>query len=195
MAFWVKYTAIFLGVILFIAQNCVVCSEISQRNASYSKSSVAIDNYDPSRFLETISSSRIMDCATACTEKTGCEQYLYCSSNSSCNLYQDGGDCVMSGDTSGCSCYTQIMRCEDSYCTCPLGQYGEGCQNTISDCITPVSPYSDEHVIPEFDQAVSRWRIGTNLTYSCSPSYYPAVDWTCKTNGTWQEPVCKGQVY
>ncbi|KAK6174258.1 hypothetical protein SNE40_017570 [Patella caerulea] len=76
-----------------------------------------------------------MDCATACTENADCKRYLYCSSNSSCNLYQDGRDCVMSGDTTGCSCYTQNIRCEDADCTCPLGKYGGDCQDIISDCI------------------------------------------------------------
>ncbi|KAK6174146.1 hypothetical protein SNE40_017477 [Patella caerulea] len=189
MAFWINYTALFIGVILLVLESCV-CSEISrsinQRNASYSKSSVVINGYDPSRFLKTTYASRKLDCARACTENAECERYLYCSRDSSCNLYQDGGDCVMSGETTGCSCFRQSIRCEDS------GEYGEGCHATVSDCITPVSPYSDEHVIPEFDQSVSRWRIGTNLTYTCSPSYYPRVDWTCNTNGTWEEPVCKG---
>ncbi|XP_050398133.1 uncharacterized protein LOC126816053 [Patella vulgata] len=193
MAFWVKHTALFVA-ILFVLQSYVrseISRSIDQRKASYSKSSVVNNTDDTSRVLETVYTSRKMDCSRACTEKADCERYLYCSHDSSCKLYQDGGDCVRSGDTTGCSCYTQTIRCEDSDCTCPSGQYGEGCEATISGCITPASPYSDEHVIPEFDQSVRLWRNGTNLTYSCSPSYYPTVDWTCKANGTWQEPVCK----
>ncbi|KAK6174145.1 hypothetical protein SNE40_017476 [Patella caerulea] len=104
----------------------------NRRVASYRQSSVVINSCDPSRYIETISTSRIMDCARACTKKADCKRYLYCSRNSSCNLYQDGRDCVMSGDTAGCSCYTQMIHCEGSNCTCPVGQYGEGCQDTIS---------------------------------------------------------------
>ncbi|KAK6174125.1 hypothetical protein SNE40_017458 [Patella caerulea] len=105
---------------------------INQRNASYSKSNVVNNTVDPNRFFKTIYTSRKMGCSRACTENADCRRYLYCSSNSLCNLYQDGGDCFMSGDKTGCSCYTQNIRCEDSDCTCPSGKYGEGCQDTIS---------------------------------------------------------------
>ncbi|KAK6174102.1 hypothetical protein SNE40_017442 [Patella caerulea] len=104
----------------------------NHRNASYRKSNIVINSCDPSRYLKTIYTSWEMDCSRACTRKIDCSRYLYCSGDASCKLYRDGRDCIMSGDTTGCSCYTQVIHCEDSGCTCPLGQYGEGCQDTIS---------------------------------------------------------------
>ncbi|XP_050389865.2 angiopoietin-related protein 7 [Patella vulgata] len=112
--------------------SCLAAS--SHRFASYSKSDVVINTCDPSTFLETIFVSRKMDCAQACTENISCKRYFYCKLDSSCRLYQDGKDCAMSGDTTGCSCYIKNIGCENSGCTCPLGYYGDRCQDTITDC-------------------------------------------------------------
>ncbi|KAK6170818.1 hypothetical protein SNE40_019120 [Patella caerulea] len=112
----------------------ILVQSLSYRYGSYIKSNVVINSCDPSRFIETTYTSRKFDCSRTCTEKTDCKRYLYCSLDSSCKLYQDGKDCVISEDKTGCSCYVKSIGCEDSVCTCPLGRYGDRCQDILIDC-------------------------------------------------------------
>ncbi|XP_050405664.1 fibrinogen C domain-containing protein 1-like [Patella vulgata] len=103
--------------------------------AAYSKTTILDNSCELSQTISTITQvPRIWECAQYCNADGDCRLYLYCSHTHTCKLFIDGSVCVKSGDSSDCSCFKKDIGCINGNCTCPLGYYGEKCENIIKDC-------------------------------------------------------------
>ncbi|KAK6169644.1 hypothetical protein SNE40_020647 [Patella caerulea] len=83
-------------------------------------------------FLVTTTAHSHVDCGRSCGENPECRRFAFCPSDSTCKLYQHGTDCILSGDSTGCTCYRKnIGRNGDNSTTCPMGYYGTNCQHVV----------------------------------------------------------------
>ncbi|KAK6174311.1 hypothetical protein SNE40_017617 [Patella caerulea] len=155
--------------------------------------------------FDTLTALSEHGCAAECYYRSACVSFNYDTNTNTCqlttenmttdyfsyignmpgflysNLNQFDPDGIV-GECSTQPCYDDEV-CEDDIGATPPYIC------TLEYCLPPDPPV-DVHVIPEFDQSVSLWRIGSHLKYRCSPGYYPAVNWTCSVDGYWLEPQC-----
>ncbi|KAK6168041.1 hypothetical protein SNE40_021946 [Patella caerulea] len=100
----------------------------------FKKSNILQNPTDDDRDLRTTTGRGKYDCSAACGLDTDCRRFLYCSNSARCTLYRDGTDCIKKGDSAGCYCYKKTIGYKSGTVTCPLGYYGETCQNIFADC-------------------------------------------------------------
>ncbi|KAK6192354.1 hypothetical protein SNE40_003834 [Patella caerulea] len=78
-----------------------------------------------------------LGCGQKCLEMTNCRRMLICQEPNEyhCMFYYDGDYCVYEGDDTRCNCYRKLKACTDGRnCTCPLGYYGDTCDQIITEC-------------------------------------------------------------
>ncbi|KAK6169546.1 hypothetical protein SNE40_020581 [Patella caerulea] len=104
------------------------------KDSLFSKTAIIINTCARDYLLQEIKVEHRLRCSMACSQDADCRRYLYCKSDLSCKTYLDGTDCVLSDNSGKCSCYRKKIGCYKGKCTCPLGYYGNNCQNIIKDC-------------------------------------------------------------
>ncbi|KAK6169645.1 hypothetical protein SNE40_020648 [Patella caerulea] len=99
--------------------------------SGFSETSIITDKCLTKSLLSTTTRSRI-DCGASCSADPECRRYVFCSSDSTCKLYQQGTDCIVDGYSSSCTCYRKnIGRNVNATITCPMGYYGDDCQTVV----------------------------------------------------------------
>ncbi|XP_050391244.1 angiopoietin-4 [Patella vulgata] len=104
-------------------------------SSDYSETKIITDTCKDNEFLLSTTTHSSLDCGISCGENAECRRFVFCSSKSTCTLYQHGTDCIISGDSTSCTCYRKnIGRNADDTTTCAVGFYGNNCQNVAQDC-------------------------------------------------------------
>ncbi|ESO87431.1 hypothetical protein LOTGIDRAFT_166579 [Lottia gigantea] len=104
------------------------------RNASFVKTKIVNTNCDASTQLRSESINTRFECSVLCTGEAECRRYLYCTDSKQCILYKDGTNCMVPGQSIGCSCFKKRIGYIDGNCVCPRGRYGSNCEKIITDC-------------------------------------------------------------
>ncbi|KAK6169765.1 hypothetical protein SNE40_020754 [Patella caerulea] len=107
----------------------------SLSHSYFSKSSIIINTCNSDNLIKNVTVQHRFQCSAVCSQDTDCRRYLYCESDLSCKTYLDGTDCILSDNSGDCSCYRKDIGCTGGMCTCPLGYYGNKCENIIKDCL------------------------------------------------------------
>ncbi|KAK6169635.1 hypothetical protein SNE40_020638 [Patella caerulea] len=103
-------------------------------SADYSETRIISETCEEDFLLSNTTRSKL-DCGNTCGENPECRRFSFCSSDSTCKLYQHGTDCIMSGDSTSCTCYRKNTgQNGDGSTTCPVGYYGNNCQHVVEDC-------------------------------------------------------------
>ncbi|KAK6170442.1 hypothetical protein SNE40_018835 [Patella caerulea] len=114
----------------------------SFQHATFTRIDRIFSTCDPSKTIREDVVGDTVDCAITCTEDTECRKFRYCTSGiTSCTLYKDGSECMVSSGT--CFCYKKNIGCNTTACTCPLGYYGPDCQQIVKDCNEASDRYTD----------------------------------------------------
>ncbi|KAK6169636.1 hypothetical protein SNE40_020639 [Patella caerulea] len=100
-------------------------------SSDYSETKIILEICEEGFLLSNTARSKL-DCGNTCGENPECRRFSFCSSDSTCKLYQHGTDCILSGDSTGCTCYIKnIGRHRDGATACPVGFYGNNCQHVV----------------------------------------------------------------
>ncbi|KAK6169656.1 hypothetical protein SNE40_020658 [Patella caerulea] len=101
-------------------------------SSDYSETKIISDICKANEFMLSTTSRSSLDCGNTCGENPECRRFSFCLSDSTCKLYQHGTDCILSGDSTGCTCFRKnIGRNGDGTITCPMGFYGNNCQQVV----------------------------------------------------------------
>ncbi|KAK6169766.1 hypothetical protein SNE40_020755 [Patella caerulea] len=103
----------------------------SLSHSYFSKSSIIINTCNSDNLIKNVTVQHRFQCSAVCSQDTDCRRYLYCKSDLSCKTYLDGTDCILSDNSGDCSCFRKDIGCIGDMCTCPLGYYGNKCENII----------------------------------------------------------------
>ncbi|KAK6187204.1 hypothetical protein SNE40_005282 [Patella caerulea] len=116
---------------LFVFFLLILFSCEASKYGHFFKTTVRQNTCDLSHKLTSqVKKSRIA-CAEFCTSEPECTRYLYCSETLICELYLDGTDCIVQGNTTGCLCAKRNIACDGGTCICPFGYYGSSCENIL----------------------------------------------------------------
>ncbi|ESO95042.1 hypothetical protein LOTGIDRAFT_160804 [Lottia gigantea] len=74
-------------------------------------------------------------CARDCSQNFNCRRMMICTHQDGieCSLYIEGENCA-TPQPSGCSCFMKTYSKVNNKAICPIGLYGDNCQNTIKGC-------------------------------------------------------------
>ncbi|KAK6170989.1 hypothetical protein SNE40_019259 [Patella caerulea] len=88
----------------------------------------------------------LIDCSRFCSKIDNCRRFMFDNKDNHCSLYESSENCFTSEDLSKKMCFRLISVCDDVNCTrCPIGYYGDQCQNIIEDC----SDGTQKGVVPD----------------------------------------------
>ncbi|KAK6168036.1 hypothetical protein SNE40_021942 [Patella caerulea] len=73
------------------------------------------------------------ECLKVCIDEKTCRKVKLCNGRT-CTMYEDGEDCPERQMPNQCKCFAKKRDCTDEGCSCPIGYYGNNCENVIEDC-------------------------------------------------------------
>ncbi|ESO87052.1 hypothetical protein LOTGIDRAFT_154538 [Lottia gigantea] len=86
-------------------------------------------------YLKTTTSSTPSSCGLQCSTTTDCRRIMFDRKTKICLMFESGENCFHHENIEDKDCYRlRYVASGQNYTRCPIGYYGDTCQNIIEDC-------------------------------------------------------------
>ncbi|KAK6187186.1 hypothetical protein SNE40_005266 [Patella caerulea] len=193
MGIWMGYSTLILFSSAFFSSHGLIRSR-------YTRSEVfeELKSCEDGAFHHSISSHQVdsaIKCGLSCSINDRCRRFMFDTDTKECSMFECGGNCFTAGDVTSKTCFRQMYVCQEVNCSrCPIGYYGNTCQDIIKDCqdgkdrkIVPKTPMLS-FIQPSIDEEV----LEIKCDFKFGKTIVQARDASCKEtdfNRPWNDYV------